>query len=174
MSWPQPTRKDHDTFCRGEGWRLVRDARGRTGTHHVTYELDLPDGRILRTRISHPVNRSNNGPSLWRHILRDQLHVEEADFWACVHDEAKPDRGLPEPPMRALPTDLAHLLISRVGLSETACNSQVDSVVHRFSRCIASWSAARPPVDTNLDQGKPMKPRIFIGSSREAHTNNYS
>lgn len=119
VSWPQPTRKDHDTFCRVEGWRLVRDARGRTGTHHVTYELDLPDGRILRTRISHPVNRSNYGQSLWRHILRDQLHVEEADFWACVQDGTKPPRGLPELPAQALPADLVHLLISRVGLDET-------------------------------------------------------
>ncbi|MGH3938793.1 MAG: cytotoxic translational repressor of toxin-antitoxin stability system [Pseudonocardiaceae bacterium] len=118
VSWPPPTRKDHDTFCRVEGWRLVRDARGRTGTHHVTYELDLPDGRILRTRISHPVNRDNYGQSLWRHILRDQLHVAEADFWACVHDGVTPPRGLPETPAHALPADLVRLLISRVGLNE--------------------------------------------------------
>lgn len=119
MTWPAPTRKDHDTFCRAEGWRPVRDARGRTGTHHVTYELVLPDGRILRTRVSHPVDRSNYGPSLWRHILRDQLQVAEADFWACVHDGDTPDRGLPQPPAGALPADLVHLLISRVGIPET-------------------------------------------------------
>lgn len=131
MTWPQPTRKDHDTFCRVERWRPVRDARGRTGTHHVTYELDLPDGRILRTRISHPVNRDNYGQSLWQHILRDQLQVDEADFWACVHDGVKPPRGLPEPPAAAaLPADLVHLLISRVGLHETevAAMSKQDAV----------------------------------------------
>lgn len=119
MTWAAPTRKDHDTFCRVEEWRPVRDARGRTDTHHVTYELELPDGRILRTRVSHPVDRRDYGTSLWRHILRDQLQVEEADFWACVRDGRKPDRGLPEAPAEALPAELVHLLISRVHLPET-------------------------------------------------------
>jgi hypothetical protein len=118
VTWPQPTREDHDRFCQIEGGRPVRNARGRTGTHHVTYELDLPDGRILRTRISHPVDRSSYGRSMWGHILRDQLHVDEATFWSCVKDGTVPDRGTPQPPSNALPADLVHLLISRVGLDE--------------------------------------------------------
>jgi hypothetical protein len=118
VSWPQPTRRDHEKFCDVEDWKPVRDARGRTGTHHVTYELALPDGRILRTRISHPVDRSAYGPSLWSHILRDQLQVSEPEFWSCVRDGVKPDRGMPEPPAEALPVDLVHLLITRVGLSD--------------------------------------------------------
>lgn len=118
MSWPQPTRDAHDRFCRTEGWRRVRDARGRTGTHHVTYELDLLDGRVLRTRVSHPANRTGYGPSLWSHILRDQLDVSEADFWACVQDGVTPDRGVPKPPAEALPADLVFLLITRMGLPE--------------------------------------------------------
>lgn len=97
----------------------MRDARGRTGTHQVTYELELPDGRILRTRISHPADRSDYGPSLWRHILRDQLEVDDAAFWSCVQDGIKPDRGAPMPPPTALPVELVHLLISRVGLPES-------------------------------------------------------
>lgn len=118
MKWPAPTRDDHDHFCRAEGWRRVRDARGRSGTRHVTYELRLPDGRVLRTRVSHPVDRTGYGPELWKHILRDQLDVDEAAFWACVRDGTKPDRGVPEVPPQALPADLVHLLISRVGLTE--------------------------------------------------------
>jgi hypothetical protein len=118
VTWPQPTREDHERFGLTEGWRPVRDARGRTGTHHVTYELDLADGRILRTRISHPVDRSTYGHSMWGHILRDQLHVDEATFWACVQDKVVPDRGMPTPPPEALPADLVHLLISRVGVDE--------------------------------------------------------
>jgi len=130
VTWPQPSRRDHDTFCRVEEWDRVRDARGRTGTHHVTYELALADGRILRTRISHPVDRSCYGPGMWRHILRDQLQADEADFWSCVRDGVKPDRGTPEPPTGALPADLVHLLISRVGLDETevAMMSKTDAV----------------------------------------------
>lgn len=96
----------------------MRDARGRTGTHHVTYELGLPDGRILRTRVSRPVDRTDYGRSMWSHILRDQLDVDEASFWACVRDGTVPDRGVPSPPESALPADLVHLLISKVGLAE--------------------------------------------------------
>jgi len=118
VTWPQPTRDDHDRFCQVEGWRPVRDARGRTGTHHVTYELSLADGRVLRTRVSHPVDRSTYGRSMWAHILRDQLQVDEPAFWACVQDKVLPGRGVPTPPANALPADLVHLLISRVGLSE--------------------------------------------------------
>jgi hypothetical protein len=63
-----------------EGWGLGPASlpEHRTGTHHVTYELDLPDGRILRTRISHPPGRTTYGPSsLWAHVPRDQLQVSE-------------------------------------------------------------------------------------------------
>jgi hypothetical protein len=135
VSWPEPTRKDHDTFCRVEGWRLVRDARGRTGTHHITYELDLPDGRTLRTRVSHPPDRSGYGPSLFKHILRDQLDVDEGEFGACVRDGSKPDRGLPAISQAALPAEVVHLLISRVGLqeSEVAAMSR-DEAIARLQR----------------------------------------
>ncbi|MGW7292633.1 cytotoxic translational repressor of toxin-antitoxin stability system [Streptomyces xiamenensis] len=118
MTWSQPDRENHDRFCRTEGWKQIRDARGRTGTHHVTFELALYDGRILRTRISHPVDRTGYGPAIWRHILRDQLDVAEEEFWACVQRGELPDRGTPEPPREALPADLVHLLLHRVGLDE--------------------------------------------------------
>lgn len=119
MSQKPATRTDHDTFCRTEDWVRVRDARGRSGTHHVTYELVVPDGRILRTRISHPVDRSDYGPGLWKHILRDQLDVSEQEFWSCVRDGVPPDRGRPDVPAEALPADLVHLLTTRVGLAES-------------------------------------------------------
>ena len=32
-----------------KGRHRVRDGRGRSGTHHLTYELLLPDGRLLQT-----------------------------------------------------------------------------------------------------------------------------
>jgi hypothetical protein len=118
MTWPQPTRADHDKFCRREGWRRVRNAKGRTGTHHLTYEFDLPDGRVLRTRVSHPPDRTDYGPALWRHILNDQLQVTEAQFWACVRDGVAPPRGQPTTPPQSLPADLVHLLLTKVRLSE--------------------------------------------------------
>ncbi|GAA3370692.1 hypothetical protein GCM10020367_18320 [Streptomyces sannanensis] len=118
MSRPQPDRERHDRFCVVEAWKRVRDARGRTGTHHVTYELTLHDGRILRTRISHPVDRTVYGQAMWRHILRDQLDITEDEFWECVLDDRLPDRGAPPVPKESLPADLVHLLIHRVGLAE--------------------------------------------------------
>jgi len=118
MSWPQPTRGDHEKFCGIEGWTRVRDARGRAGTHHITYELDLPDGRILRTRISHPPDRTGYGPALWRHILRDQLEVSEAQFWACVRDGVVPGRVAQQPVGDSVPAEVVHLLLTRVGLTE--------------------------------------------------------
>jgi hypothetical protein len=118
LTWPQPGRRRHDSFCHIEGWKRVRDARGRTGTHHVTYELTLHDGRVLRTRISHPVDRTVYGAAIWAHILRDQLDVTEDGFWTCVLDGTLPDRGAPETPKETLPADLVFLLIHRAGLAE--------------------------------------------------------
>lgn len=138
MTWPQPTRKDHDSFCRIEQWRRVRDARGRTGTHHVTYELDLPDGRILRTRVSHPIDRTDYGPRLWRHILRDQLEVDDAVFWSCVQDGVKPRRGMPMPPPESLPAELVHLLLSRVGMTEVEVSAM--SKKDAIARLQRYWS----------------------------------
>jgi hypothetical protein len=118
VTWPEPTRERHEQFCKTEEWERVRDARGRTSTHHITYELTIPDGRILRTRVSHPVDRTGYGSSMWAHIIRDQLDVTEGVFWACVLDAKLPDRGTPEPPREALPAQLVHMLLNQVGLAE--------------------------------------------------------
>jgi hypothetical protein len=141
VTWPAPARSDHEAFCATEGWEQVRDSHGRTGTHHLTYELHLHDGRILRTRISHPPDRSTYGKSIWAHILRDQLDISEAGFWACVHDKVKPDRGEPRVPAEALPAELVHLLITRIGLSdaEVAKMSKADAI----TRMQEHWT--RPP-----------------------------
>ncbi len=119
MTHPAPTRADHEAFCTVEGWTRVRDARGRTGTHHVTFELALSDGRILRTRISHPPDRTTYGPALWRHILRDQLDVSPDEFWACVADGTRPVRSAPQVPAHALPADLVWQLVTKMHLSES-------------------------------------------------------
>ncbi|EUA17387.1 hypothetical protein I552_0588 [Mycobacterium xenopi 3993] len=136
MSWPSPTRADHDKFCRTEGWTRVRDATGRTGTHHITYELELPDGRILRTRISHPPNRTTYGPSIWAHILRDQLCVDEATFWAAARDGVKPERTRPAPPSaESLPAEVVALLINRVGLTrEQVAALTREQAIQRLNR----------------------------------------
>lgn len=113
------SRRDHNRFCLNEGWAEVRNARGKKVRHHLTYELALPNGRILRTRISQPVNTELYGRSLWAHILADQSEVTEVEFWACVTEGTLPDRGVTtEIPVRALPAQLAYQLVHEAGISE--------------------------------------------------------
>ena len=108
-----PSRADHQRFVIREGWRTVASA------HHETYELALIDGRVLRTRISRPPDRTSYGPRLWTHVLRDHLHVTEDEFWACVHDGVLPDRRPDRPPAEresTIPVEVVELLVDRVGL----------------------------------------------------------
>ena len=118
MSFPAPTRRDHLRFCKVEGWEEVRSATGRAVRHHATFELRIPSGDILRTRISRSSGAKTYGARLWAHILRDQLHVSEDEFWRCVRDGHKPDRGAAPAPPTALPSDLVYRLRNDVGLPE--------------------------------------------------------
>lgn len=119
MSFPAPTRSDHARFCELEGWKLVRSTTGKRGTHHETYELELPDGAVLRTRVSRPPDSTTYGDALWGHVLRDQLHMSAEEFWRCVQDSIPPDRGARPEPAASIPADLLHMLKHRVGLPET-------------------------------------------------------
>ncbi|MCC7128522.1 MAG: cytotoxic translational repressor of toxin-antitoxin stability system [Microbacteriaceae bacterium] len=116
---PAPTRELHRKFCLTEGWQLVPNARGRAVTHHETFKLTTPQGEILRTRISHPPGRQTYSPTMWSHILRDQLHVTPAEFWACVTKGTLPDRGAIRIPDSALPLALVSRLIRDLGMSRS-------------------------------------------------------
>jgi hypothetical protein len=118
VNHPTPTRADHEKFCRIEGWTSVRNARGSKTNHHVTYELALPDGNVLRTRVSHPIDRSDYGPALWSHVLRDQLKITEDEFWDCVNNGVRPPRGTPQVPSHSLPADLVHQLVVKFRVPE--------------------------------------------------------
>ena len=98
----------------------MRGATGKKVTHHLTYELLLTDGRILRTRLSQPPDTTAYGPALWAHILRDQLNVSPGDFWLCVREGRLPDRGSgPAATTGSIPAEVVALLINRVGLAES-------------------------------------------------------
>jgi hypothetical protein len=134
--FPEPTRREHQNFCLNEGWTQVRNARGKGG-HHVTFELPLPDGRVLRTRISHPPNRQTYGPSMWAHILRDQLQVSEYEFWACVREKELPQRGHDVPTTPSIPAGVvAQLLSYGVEDSEVRLMSRSEAI-ERLNRI---WS----------------------------------
>ncbi|WP_433163874.1 hypothetical protein [Kribbella sp. CA-247076] len=85
----------------------------------MNYEFALPDGRILYTRISHPVDRTDYGPSIWSHILRDQLAVTAGEFWACVEDKVLPDRqGPPKAPAETIPAGVVRALVAEAHIPE--------------------------------------------------------
>lgn len=135
---PAATRADHERFCVIGGWVQVRNARGKTGTHHVTYELTLPDGRVLRTRISRPPDRTTYGAALWGHILRDQLQVSEVAFWECLETGNPPDRGEPSPQPGALPADLVFQLVHRFRVPEGEVQQMTKpEAVARLQECWA-------------------------------------
>ena len=121
-----------------EGWQQV------PSTHHETFELDLPDGHVLRTRISRPPNRATCGPRMWAHILRDQLEVTAEEFWACVRNGVVPDRTPDDVPGEvddAIPVDVVNLLIGRVGLSRRDLIGMTrDEAIARLNQY---WSTGR-------------------------------
>lgn len=129
------TRVDHQNFCVIEEWDERKRATGKRGTHHVNYELTLPDGGVLHTRISHPVDRTDYGPSIWAHILRDQLSVTAAEFWACVEHDVLPDRGSPPIPVDAIPAGVVSVLITQAHIPE--------AVVHAMTKAEAIERLAR-------------------------------
>lgn len=114
---PAPTREHHDDFCVAEKWTLVRGSTGKPVKHHRTYELPLSSGAVLRTRISKPVDRSTYGPSIWAHILRDQLVVTSEEFSACAADGILPARGAPQPAPASLPLHLVNELVTRLEMT---------------------------------------------------------
>ena len=120
MSHPAPTRTAHERFCKTEGWQVVRSAVGKRNTHHDTYELSLASGDVLRTRVSRPVDKQTYGPTMWGHILRDQLEVTEQEFWDCAERGIVPVRdGVPATEPRGVPTEVLYQLKHRVGLPES-------------------------------------------------------
>jgi hypothetical protein len=132
---PPATRADHEAFCTTEGWTERKRASGKRGTHHVNYELPLPDGRILYTRISHPVDRTDYGPSIWSHILRDQLEVSADEFWDCVKKGVRPQRGQTQPDAEPIPLGVVRVLIHEVHLSETEVRAMTrEQAIARITR----------------------------------------
>ncbi|MEI2716602.1 MAG: hypothetical protein V9E98_06350 [Candidatus Nanopelagicales bacterium] len=112
------TRADHLKFCNVEGWEDVPNARGKPTSHHITKELKLPDGRILRTRISRPAAKKHvYGKSILNHILEDQLQVTLTSFWDCVNGDPpdrNPDPAAPELEGERLPANLVWQLRKHV------------------------------------------------------------
>lgn len=133
---PAPDRERHDDFCVFERWEIVHGPTGKPVQHHRTYELVIPSGDILRTRISKPIDRTTYSASMWSAILRDQLKVTNDEFWDCVQNKVLPVRGgaHPTPNPKALPLHLVNELIERVGMApEDAIELTLEEALQRMN-----------------------------------------
>ena len=138
---PPASRTDHETFCTTEGWVERKRANGKRGSHHVNYELPLPDGRILYTRISHPVDRTDYGASIWAHILRDQLQVRPEEFWDCVDNQVLPNRGQAQPVAEAIPLGIVRTLINEAHIAEAEVHAMTKT--EAIARLAAFYTTGR-------------------------------
>jgi hypothetical protein len=114
---PKPTFADIRRFCEIDGWERTTSARGKTGDH-IRYRKVLPDGTILRTRVSHGRGQIRD-PGLWRRIWKDQLGLEsEEQFWQTLRRRKAVERGRPQPSGPSLPGWLYRRLAVDVGVPE--------------------------------------------------------
>lgn len=106
-------------FVAHDGWAAEPNlARGRARTgDHRRYRKELADGTILRTKVPHGL-QDEIGAGLFRHILRDQLRVDEATFWAVVRGQGQDPPRPGVPPVDRLPAWLVERLLRTAGLGE--------------------------------------------------------
>ena len=106
------------------GWELTAKKRDSKKRDHDHYVKRLPDGNMLRTKVSHG-NTEIGDPKLVNDIFKRQLQVSEDEFWLAVDKGTPPRRGSadPEPeeatePAHQLEDWLAVQLAVQVGLSD--------------------------------------------------------
>ena len=71
-----PSWKELKRFCERDGWELYKE------TDHYFYRKYLPDGTLLRTKISK--GSGQIGPTLWKEIRKRQLHITQEEFNAKI------------------------------------------------------------------------------------------
>ena len=112
-----PTYKDLKRFVEVEGWDdKDQKSNQKKGDHH-RYVFTTPTGERLFTRVSHG-NDQIGDPDLFARILRDQLCIDEDQFWNAVDRGIRPVR-LSQARVRqfdVIDAKLARNLITKVGL----------------------------------------------------------
>lgn len=94
--YPAPTWGAIDAFCKADGWTEVGT------TDHVHWEKTLPSGMVLSTHRSLAANKAIR-PNIFATILRDQLMVNKAEFWAAI-DTGEPVNR-PVDPLEEAPSE---------------------------------------------------------------------
>jgi len=114
-----PTFRDLKTYVEHDGWEEVPNlARGRRRAgDRWRYRKVLPDGTVLRTKVSHALH-DDIGPDLFSHILHDQLRTTVERFREVVAGRGISPEQPQEPTVEPIPGWLVTKLIHTVGLSE--------------------------------------------------------
>lgn len=115
-----PTFRDLKTYLeRDGGWKEIPNlARGRRRVgDHWRYRKTLPDGTVLRTKVSHTLG-DEIGPDLLSHIVRDQLRTTMEHFRDVVAGRATSDAATAKPQVEPIPGWLVTRLIYSVGIPE--------------------------------------------------------
>lgn len=112
-----PTYKELKRFVEVEGWEDKDEkANKKKGDHH-RYIFTTPMGERLFIRISHGRDQIQD-PDLFAQILRDQLCIDEDQFWKVIDKGIRPTRPSPALSVRADAIDakLARNLLDKVGM----------------------------------------------------------
>ena len=111
-----PSRRDLQAFVRADLWEPKQTATGKAHGDHDRYRKRLPDGSVLNTKISDPVDNTSLG-TLWESTIRSmQLQVTEEQFWDCIASGKPVDRSNPfigDPIASDLPTCDLRMLAGR-------------------------------------------------------------
>ena len=84
MTADAPTWGEMEKFLQADRWtRLPPSSRGGSGQRHIFFEKLLDSGELLQTHISHS-RRGGPSPGRFGVILREQLKVSRAEFWAAL------------------------------------------------------------------------------------------
>ena len=129
-----PSFRELIRYVQVEGWEDKDKKSGKkTGDHH-RYLFTAPTGERLFTRVSHGRGQIHDR-DLFEHILREQLRIDEDQFWAAVDRGVKPTRPSPTPtnPEGALDAKLVRNLLTKVKVTP----SQLVGMTH--DQAIKLW-----------------------------------
>lgn len=133
------TFRDLVMFLERDGWIEEPSlARGRRQTgDHRRYRKELADGTVIRTKVPHALG-DEIGIDLFKHILRGQLRVDEARFWAVVRGRVRHLPVAPPPSTETVPAWLVHRLLFTVGVSEVEIGAlTTDQALERWNAYLA-------------------------------------
>jgi hypothetical protein len=126
---PVPDKSDLKAFLRIDDWTETQR------TDHYRYLKHLPNGDILRTKVSFGRGPAFNDPGLWHHVWKDQLKCSsEDDFWNTVKTRTPLERTQASPTTPptgpAKPTWLYEFLVNVVQMNpqEVLALSQQDAM----------------------------------------------